>query len=350
MQKIGKYTIEQNSKIIEALAKINEFSAGQALVLFVLNEKSQIIGSLTDGDIRRALLAGINVDEKVTRAMNKDFHCIKNILDFQKIKTMKENDIKIIPQVTEDNKIIKIIDLKSIKTILPIDAVIMAGGKGVRLKPYTNDLPKPMLELNKKPIIVHNIDRLITYGVQNFYISVNHLKDQIKNYLNKYYKDEDVNIYYIEEEKPLGTVGSVGLIDGLKNDDILVMNADILTNIDFEDFYLNYKNFNDDMSVATFNVKIDIPYAVMETESKTIKSLIEKPTYTYYSNAGIYLLNKKFIKLIPQGEIYDTIDLIEDMIKNNKKVSHFPIRGYWIDIGTAQNYSKAQDDIRYVKF
>lgn len=345
-----KYIINKNAKIIEALAKINDFSQGQALVLFVLNENSQIIGSLTDGDIRRALLAGVGLYEEVKKAMNKDFNYIKNLTNFKKIRKMKDEDLKIIPHVTEDKKIIRFIDLNEIKSILPIDAIIMAGGKGVRLKPYTNDTPKPLLELNRKPIIVHNIDRLISYGVKNFYVSVNHLKEQIKNYLDKYYADKDVNLQYIQEKEPLGTVGSVRLVEKFENDDILVINADVLTNIDFEDFFSNYKDFNDDLSVATFNVKVDIPYAVLETKEKRIKSFIEKPTYTYYSNAGIYLLNKKFVKLIPKGKTYDTIDLIENMIKKNKKVSHFPIRGYWLDIGTAQNYSKAQDDIRYIKF
>lgn len=350
MEKIQKHTINENTKIIEALAKIDKFSVGQALVLFVLDEAKQIVGSLTDGDIRRGLLAGVSLDEKVKKAMNKNFHYIKNLDNYKKIRKLKEEDLKIIPHITEDKKIIKFIDLKEIKAILPIDAIIMAGGKGVRLKPYTNDMPKPMLELNKKPIIAHNIDRLISYGVKNFYVSINHLKEQIKNYLDKNYRDKDLTINYIEETQPLGTVGSIALVENFKNEDVLVINADVLTNIDFEDFYSNYKDFNDDMSVATFNVKVDIPYAVLETKEKRIKSFIEKPTYTYYSNAGIYLLNKKFIKLIPKGEIYDTIELIEKMIENNKKVSHFPIRGYWLDIGTVQNYSKAQDDIRYIKF
>ena len=350
MENINKYTINQNAKIIEALAKINDLSSRQALVLFVINENFQIIGSLTDGDIRRAILVGVNLNESVEKAMNKDFHYIKNLHNFKKIKNLKSKFLKIIPHITEDKKVINFINLEEINAILPIDAIIMAGGKGVRLKPYTKDTPKPMLELNNKPIIAHNIDRLITYGIKNIYVSVSYLKDQIKNYLNKYYKNKNINIYYIEEETPLGTAGAIGLVKNFKNDDILIINADVLTNIDFEDFYSNYIDFNDDMSVATFNVKIDIPYAVLEIQEKRIKSFIEKPTYTYYSNAGIYLFNKKFIKLIPRNKVYDAIDLIEDMIKNNKKVSHFPIRGYWLDIGTPQNYSKAQDDIRYIKF
>lgn len=350
MKTINKYTIKENSQLIEALAKINEFSSGQTIVLFVINNTNQILGSLTDGDIRRALLSGASLNDSVQIAMNKDFHYIKNLHNFKKIRRLKESDYKIIPHITEDKKIIQFINLKDIHSILPIDAVIMAGGKGVRLKPYTNDVPKPMLELDKKPIIAHNIDRLITYGIKNFYISVNHLKDQIINYLKKHYKNKNINLYFIEENQPLGTLGAIGLADKFEFDDILVFNADILTNIDFEDFYSSYIENEDDMSVATFNVKVDVPYAVLETTEKRIKSFTEKPTYTYYSNAGIYLFRKKFTKLIPKNKVYDAIDLIDDMIKSDKKVSHFPIRGYWLDIGTPQNYSKAQDDIRYIKF
>ncbi len=348
MNNLEKHTININANVKEAVRKINNFSSFCPLVLFVINEEQKIIGSLTDGDIRRGLLKDVALSDCVTSVMNKDFHYIENLKNYEKINNFKKMDLKIIPYVTKNKKVIDFIDLAKIKAMLPIDAVIMAGGKGVRLKPYTNDIPKSMLELNKKPIIAHNIDRLIEYGVKNFYISVNHLKEQIKNYLDKNYTN--INIHYIEENEPLGTIGSVSLIDNFQNNDVLVINADILTNIDFEDFFINYKNFKDDMSVATFNVKVEIPYAVLETQEKRIKSFIEKPTYTYYSNAGIYLLNKKFITLIPKGKVYDTIDLIEKMIENNKKVSHFPIRGYWLDIGTVQNYSKAQDDIRYIKF
>lgn len=350
MKNIEKYTISENAKLIEALAKINQFSAGQTIILFVINDNMQILGSLTDGDIRRAILAGNGLYSSVQTAMNRNFHYIKNLNNFKKIRKLKDSDLKIIPHITEDKKIIKFINLKDIHSILPIDVVIMAGGKGIRLKPYTNDIPKPMLELDEKPIIAHNIDRLISYGVKNFYISINHLKEQIKNYIDKHYTNMDLNIKYIEENQPLGTIGSISLIEKFEFDDILILNADILTNIDFGDFYANYKDFEDNMSVATFNIKVDIPYAILETDEKRIKSFVEKPTYTYYSNAGIYLLNKEFVNFIPKNKVYDAIDLIDDMIKNNKKVSHFSIRGYWLDIGTVQNYSKAQDDIRYIKF
>ena len=139
-------------------------------------------------------------------------------------------------------------------------------------------------------------------------------------------------------------------MDNYKYDDLLVMNADILTNIDFYDFFTNYKNFKDNMSVATFNIRINIPYGILDTTDKHINSLIEKPSFTYYSNAGIYLINKDMLKYIPYNQKFDSTELMEVLLEKQKKVSHFPIRGYWLDIGNAQNYAKAQDDVRYIKF
>ncbi|MDR1982628.1 MAG: NTP transferase domain-containing protein [Holosporaceae bacterium] len=346
--KFNQYIISQNETIISAFRKINDCSDGQAYTLFVVDDDSRVIGSLTDGDVRRVLVTGASVNDNVTCAMRTDFHYISDINDYKQIKLLKSFNLKAVPLLSADRKILDIINLKDIRAILPVDAVIMAGGKGIRLKPYTDNVPKAMLDLNGKPIIAHNIDRLIQYGVRNFYASVNHLKDCIKEYLNNHY--QHINIQYIEEDKPLGTIGSVKLAKGFIHDDILVMNADILTNINFDDFYCRYKETKNDMSVATFNVKIDVPYAVLNIYDDKINSFVEKPAYTYYSNAGIYLINKNCIDIIPNNEVFDATDFIDSMIKINKCIGHFPIMGYWLDVGTIQNYSKAKDDIKYVRF
>ena len=343
-----KHTILKDKTIVYAIEKINNLPSNSVLILFVVDDNAKIVGSVTDGDIRRGLLKGYTLNDKVDNIMKKDFKYVNNLEDYEKINQYKESDIKIVPYVTKDFKLLEFLDLTKLKAILPVDAVIMAGGKGVRLKPYTNDTPKPMLELAGKPIIAHNIDRLLTFGIKNIYISVNHMKEQIIDYINENYKD--VNIQFIEETQPLGTIGSLSLVQNWQNNDILVMNADVLTNIDFYDFFVNYKNFKDNMSIATFNIRINIPYGILNTTDKKINSLIEKPSFTYYSNAGIYLINKEALNYIPKNEKYDSTELMENLIENNKKVSHFPIRGYWLDIGNAQNYAKAQDDIRFIKF
>ncbi|MBR2526657.1 NTP transferase domain-containing protein [bacterium] len=347
----AKFTIKDNKNIRYALSKINNFPKNTAcLILFVIDKNARIIGSLTDGDIRRGLLKGHTLDDNITSIMKKNFKYLLNYSDYKKFDEYKKNSLKIVPVVSKNFQLIELINLTKIDALLPVDAVIMAGGKGIRLKPYTNDTPKPMLELAGKPIIAHNIDRLIRFGVKNFYISVNHLKEQIINYIEKNYKYTNIKIHFIEENEPLGTIGSLSLVEKFEHKDILVMNADVLTNIDFYDFFINYKDHNDSMSVATFNIRINIPYGILDTTDKKINSLIEKPSFTYYSNAGIYLLKKELIKFIPKNEKYDSTDLMENLIKKRKKISHFPIRGYWLDIGNAQNYAKAQDDIRYIKF
>ncbi len=347
MKKVD-HTILYNKTIKYAMEKINKFNSNNPLILFVANKQAKIVGAITDGDIRRGLINGKTLESPVTEIMKSDFKYITSTKDYKKIEEYKKLDLKIVPLVTKDFELIEFIDLTKIKAMLPLDAVIMAGGKGVRLKPYTNDTPKPMLELNGKPILAHNIDRLLAFGIKNIYISVNHLKEQIINYINDKYKDK--NIKFIEETEPLGTIGSIKLVNKWENDDILVMNADVLTNIDFYDFFQNYKNFKDNMSIATFNIRINIPYGILDTTDKKINSLIEKPSFTYYSNAGIYLINKKSLKYIPDNQKFDSTELMEKLIENHKKVSHFPIRGYWLDIGNAQNYAKAQDDIRFIKF
>jgi len=346
--KISNYTIVQNKTVKYALEKINNLKTSKALILFVIDTEGKVIGTLTDGDIRRGFLAGADLDTNITQIMKKEFRYIKSYADYHRFNEFKNDNLKIVPLVDDNMKLVELIDLTKLKSILPLDAVIMAGGKGVRLKPYTNDTPKPMLELAGKPIIAHNIDRLLSFGVKNIYISVNHMKEQIIDYIEKNYKG--VNIQFIEENKPLGTIGSISLVNDWKNNDILVMNADVLTNIDFYDFFQNYKNFKDNMSIATFNIRINIPYGILDTTDKKINSLIEKPSFTYYSNAGIYLINREMLKYIPNNEKLDSTELMEKLIDEGKKVSHFPIRGYWLDIGNAQNYAKAQDDIRFIKF
>jgi dTDP-glucose pyrophosphorylase len=345
---IGKYIIPKDRNIKDALKKIEENVVFQAFTLFVVDDNCRVIGSVTDGDVRRAIIGGASITDTVQHIMRRDFQYILDVNDYRKIKLLKSLDLKLVPLVSEDMKIIDIINLKIIRSILPVDAVIMAGGKGIRLRPYTDNVPKPMLDLKGKPIIAHNMDRLIKYGVKKFYISVNYMKECIKEYIDEHYSESDVE--YIEENEPLGTIGSLRLIKKFVHKDLLIINADILTNLNFDDFFYKYKEIGCDMLVATFDTKVDIPYAVLDICDEKVSSLIEKPTYTYYSNAGIYLMKRDCVDLIPDNETFNATDLMDSMIKNNRNIYYFPLLGYWLDIGTAQNYLKAKEDIKYVRF
>jgi NDP-sugar pyrophosphorylase family protein len=226
----------------------------------------------------------------------------------------------------------------------------MAGGKGERLKPLTDNVPKPMLEIGGKPIIYRNVERLANYGVNQFHISVGHKAEQIIDGLNNHPVD-DVTLDFIKEENPLGTIGSVKLVKEFKNDTVLLMNSDLLTNIDFHDFYRKFIESNSDMQVATIPYKIDIPYAVMDiNENNEVLSFHEKPRYTYYSNAGIYLFKKELIDLIPAEQPFDATHFMEAVIAKKKKLSSYPILGYWLDIGRIDDFYKAQEDVKHIHF
>lgn len=344
----SKHVILHDKTVRDALIQISKLGTSP-LILFVTDENGKVLGSLTDGDIRKGLVSGTGLNDSIIVLMNRHFKYLLDYNDFEQFDNLKKADLKIIPLVNENFQLIELLDLKKTKAILPVDAVIMAGGKGVRLKPYTDTMPKPMLEVGDKPILAHNIDRLIEFGIKNIHISVNYLREQIIEYVQKHYSSV-VNISFIEENEPLGTVGSVKLVPSFGHDDILVMNADILTNIDYLDFYKAYKSTGCSMSVSTFSIRINIPYGVLDIDGNFVKSLVEKPSYTYYSNAGIYLFNKEVLNYIPDRQFYDMPDLMEAIIHDNKQVSHFLIRGYWLDIGNVQNYAKAQEDIKFIKF
>jgi len=236
-----------------------------------------------------------------------------------------------------------------VKTILPIDAVIMAGGEGTRLLPLTKDIPKPMLKIGGKPIMEYNVDLLKSYGISHVTLSVKYLKELIE----EYYQDgasKELEISYITEDRPLGTIGAVKQIEEFHNNYVLVMNSDLLTNINLEQMFDELVSSEADMVVATVDYKVQIPYGIVESDGSRIKALVEKPTYTYYSNAGIYMFKKEIIEMIPDNSHFNATDLLEKLLENNHKVTHFPINSYWLDIGKHHDFEKAQKDVKNIKF
>ena len=347
-KELNNNKIFSHQTIREALEKLNELP--ETLTLFILNLENQLIGTLTDGDIRRSLLKGISIDDVLENVMFKDFRFIRlNQFTSKEIKKYKELNLRLIPLLDDSNKIVKILNISKLKALLPIDAVMMAGGRGERLRPLTDSTPKPLLKVGGKSIIERNIDRLAEYGISDLSITIKYLGHQI---VEKFGNGEskNISIKYVEETEPLGTIGSVSLIEDFKNDSILVMNSDLLTNIDFEDFYNDFINDDADMAVASIPYKVDIPYAVIEKEGNRILSFKEKPTYTYYSNAGIYLIKRKLLHLIPVAKHFNATDFMEALIEQGGKVIHFPIHGYWLDIGKHDDFNKAQEEVAHIKF
>lgn len=348
MEDLQRHIINDTATVKQGLEKLNSLPTN--LTLFVINENNKLIGTVTDGDIRRALLKDISTEDTIERVMQKNFLCIKkNKFTLDEVNEIRKRKIFIIPIVNNDGTIVKIINLEQKKSLLPIDAFLVAGGEGRRLKPLTDTKPKPLLQIGNKPIIAHNTSRLEEYGVENIIISVKYLSEQIEEYYEKN-SQHKTNIAFVKEDEPLGTIGAITLVSQFNHDVVLVMNSDLLTNIDYEDFYHSFITSNADAAVATTSYNVNIPYAVVETEHNFITALKEKPTYTYYSNAGIYLFKKELLQLIPNNTYFNATDLMEKIISLGKKIYAFPILDYWLDIGRPEDFEKAKIDILHLKF
>lgn len=346
--KYDNHVIQDNVSLRFALEKLNTLA--KDLTLFIVNENGKLVGTLTDGDIRRALIKGSSIDVMVSEVMFKNFR----YLSFENIKpadieNFKKLNIRLIPVLDSELHIRQIINLDIQKTILPLDAIIMAGGRGERLRPMTDETPKPLLKIGDKPIIEYNIDRLLSFGINNIAITLKYLGEQIEAYFGNG-ESKGANIKYFTETDALGTFGAVTLIDDHHYDHVLIMNSDLLTNIDFSDIYNHFLAENADMVVASIPYDVSIPYAVLHCSEHKIENIKEKPVYTYFSNAGIYIVKREMLRYVPVNKKFDATDFIELLIDKNYKVVHFPIREYWLDIGKPEDFIKAQSDIKHLKF
>lgn len=342
-----KYLIDQLQTIKTALKSLDQVHGEK--ILFVIDKTNKLVGTLTDGDIRRGLIREISLEDPVSKCMNKGFRFLKqDEFTLSRLDELRDQLLALIPVVDEQFQIVRLINIAEKKSLLPIDAVIMAGGKGKRLKHLTKDIPKPLLKVGGKSIIEHNIKRLADYGIENLIITINHFGQQIIDHLGDG-KQYDLSITYSEESKPLGTIGVVGSIEDFQHQHVLIVNSDLLTTINYEEFYRVFVDKDADMLIASIPYKVDIPYGVLEEKDGQVIGLKEKPSYTYYSNAGIYLIKRDCISLIPKNEMYNANDLMEALIKKKKKVVAYQLLDYWLDIGKIEDYKKAQRDIKYLE-
>lgn len=341
-----KYLISEDCTIKDALIALNHLSS-ENLTLFVLNSSQKMVGTVTDGDIRRKLIEDCTLDTPITTVMNTHFRYIKeNRIDVSLIKDFKDKNITLIPILSDKMELRGICNLKKKKSMLPVDAVLMAGGKGERLKPLTDNTPKPLLKIGGKSIIDYNVDSLIDFGIENISVTVNYLKDQLIEHFKD--KKRDVQVHCVIEPQSLGTIGSVKLVEDFHNDYLIVMNSDLFTNINYEEFFLHFIAHNADMSAVAIPYSISIPYGVFNLNGREVEGIQEKPVLNYYANAGIYLFKKELIDLIPENQFFNATDFMELLIKENLKVIRFPLTGYWIDIGKHEEYQKAQELFKHM--
>lgn len=341
-----KYTIRQDESIKDALVMLDD-STHDWQTLFVVDEDNKMVGTATDGDIRRGIIKGVALSDTISSVMHRDFKSVREGEDFALIlKQFRGEQIYFVPVLDREGHILRVCNLLKYRNVLPMDAVLMAGGKGERLRPLTENTPKPLLPVGGKAIIDHNIDRLISYGVQHISVTVNYLKEQIEEHFAQ--SHNGVQVQTVREPKFLGTIGSIKFVKRFYNDTVLVMNSDLFTNINYEDFYLHFKEHDAEMSVAAVPYNVSIPYGILDLKGRNIYGLIEKPKYTYYANAGIYLIKRRVLNEIPDDTFFNATDLVEKLIAEEKKVIRYPLNGTWIDIGNPQEYQKAQDLVKHL--
>ena len=346
--------VNKKTTVREALQRLNHISdniPGRPLTLLVIDENNKMVGTLTDGDIRRNLVNnGMIFNNPVSEFMFRNFTYLEqNNKDYLDIRPFIQKGIDLLPVLDDKMNIAKIYNLNITKAILPVHAVIMAGGDGVRLRPLTNDTPKPMLKVGSKPIIERNVDRLIKFGIDNITISLRYLGEKISDYFGDG-RSRGIKISYVREENPLGTLGAVGLIKNFSHKYILMVNSDILTTLDFSLFLEDFIDKQADISVVTIPYYVKVPYGIMETDTFcNIKELKEKPQYTYYSNGGIYLFRKELLKQLKPGSRIDVTEFMQSAMDGGKKVISYPFRGYWLDIGSHEEFINAQSAIKILE-
>jgi dTDP-glucose pyrophosphorylase len=335
--------VYKSTSIIEVLKIIDKSTKQLALVV---DDNDKLIGTINDGDIRRAMLNDI----PLTNSIENIYFKTPTVVD---INTSKQEIINIctikkihqIPIVDNNGNIIglEVLDELIKKDTKTNKVVLMVGGLGTRLRPLTNKTPKPMLHVGGKPILQTIVERFANYGFINIIMCVNYKSNIIQDYFGNGEKF-GVNIEYVLEDKRMGTAGALSLVKDKLNDPFFVMNGDLLTNINFEHM-MDYHQVNN--SSATMGVReydFQVPYGVVNIDDGNIKSIEEKPVHKFFVSGGVYILNNNILNFIPEDEFFDMPTLFENIIDNNMKSISFPIREYWLDIGRVEEFEKANNE------
>tara|TARA_B100000886_G_scaffold340529_1_gene310873 strand:- start:4286 stop:5317 length:1032 start_codon:yes stop_codon:yes gene_type:complete len=334
--------IDQNSTIFDALLRLNEVDNNK--LLFVIDKDNKVVGTLSDGDIRRSLVVDQDLKKKIYTICNNKFSYIVESDQSFDLSKYKLKGIKFLPVLNQNLNLVNVIDLNISDYILSLDCVIMAGGRGKRLSPLTDKIPKPLLKINHKPIINYVIDNILKYGINNISITVNYLSKMIIDEMNKSYNNE-INISYVKETKFLGTAGSLSLIDNFSSDYVLVTNGDAISNLNIAKMYFDMIDQKADVIIASNTYSVDIPYGVIDyrQDSREVVNFKEKPLLNFFTNSGYYIFRKDLFNFIKKDTYVDMNTFLEDLLKRNYKIVHYPIKGYWIDIGNPTDYKNAKN-------
>jgi dTDP-glucose pyrophosphorylase len=332
--------------MLEVMQRINETGQGISLVL---DSCGRLLDTVTDGDLRRAVLAGIDLRKQITELRtdrHQPFTMAVGTPRNELARLMRERNVRHIPLVNADLSIVDMVQLGDLVSDQPgslsVSAVVMAGGYGSRLRPLTDEIPKPMLPLGDKPLVEHTIDNLRKHGIQHVYMATHYKPEAFSSHFGDG-RAFGVRIDYIHEEQPRGTAGVLAALP--KGDDpLLVINGDIVTDVSYGAIMQFHQESSAEMTVGVRQYDFSVPYGVMEMEGTSIRGVKEKPTHHFFVNAGIYLIERSATQYVPPGCSFDMPQLIVNLVAMDKKVVGFPISEYWIDIGRVSDYEKARSD------
>lgn len=343
MRPLLEYTIGEHASVWDAVRVIDK---AEAQIALVVDSTKKLLGTVTDGDVRRALLRGHDLQRPVKEIMQRHFRWLPEpATERDALAFMGRHSLRQVPVLDAEGHLIQLHRLEDIlkPKSRPNPVVIMAGGKGKRLRPMTDNCPKPMLKINNRPLLEILLLQCVDVGLTEFYFSVGYLKNQIKEYFGDG-SVWQVRIRYLEESIPLGTAGPLSLLPVTLNEPVLVLNGDVLTRVDFArllDFHLEHRS---SATVCVREHRSQIPYGVVKTEDIRVVSVIEKPELTHYVNAGVYVLDSNLIQHVPVNTFFDMPSLITDALRCGQVVNAFPIHEYWLDIGLPETLEQAIGD------
>lgn len=343
--------ISSADRLRDAIACMNRNEKG---IVLVIDASSRLVATLTDGDVRRAVLSGCAIDSPVGALLSArtgpsgrhPVTVLEGTSRADMLRTMKVHCVQQLPVLDAQGMVRGLVTLRDLvpEDLPPLRAVIMAGGAGLRLRPLTKDTPKPMLPVGKRPIMEHIVERLREAGVTEVKVSTHYKPDKIREHFGDG-RDFGVAIDYIAEDRPLGTAGALGLM-ARPAQTMLVVNGDILSGVNYRGMHAFHREHASAMTVGVRRYDLEVPYGVLDCSGPLVQGVVEKPSYSFLVNAGIYLIEPAAHDCIPHGQHFDMTDLIRLLVRRGLPVVSFPIVEYWLDIGQHGDYAKAQEDVR----
>jgi dTDP-glucose pyrophosphorylase len=336
--------------ISDALARLDRAGTG---VLLLAEPDRRLFGVVTDGDVRRAILSGESLDRPCTAIASR--HPLVATPQMTEVETLhmmdhaREYVINHLPVIDAEGTIVGLVLRSDLTTIdhNAMSAVIMAGGFGTRLRPFTENVPKPMLPVGDKPLLELTVEKLRRSGIKRVNVTTHYLAEQISDHFGDG-RAFGVEMEYVPEDRPLGTAGALRLMEP-PDGPLLVLNGDILTSVDYQAMLAFHREHRASVTVGVRKYELQVPYGVIETDDALVRTLREKPLQRFLVNAGIYLLEPPVMRFIPEGRRFDMTDLIQVLIQEGCRVASFPIVEYWLDIGQVADYQQAQDDVKHAR-